>query len=151
DDYLVPVALSTVLKTALSHGADVIRMSADAVDESADSTKGGRLAPTDMHFASRVYRSGVEYLETDFCPPMWLHVHRRGLWERALPYFPRTRLVGVDNLTSFVLAFFAGNVVSSSTVGYVYVEGAGTLTSETSLSNVLRHIEDRARVVELLR
>jgi hypothetical protein len=82
---------------------------------------------------------------------MWLHLHHKRLWHLALPHLPRIRLIGEDNLTSFVLAFFAGLVVSLPTLGYFYVERDNSLSGAQTLGNIARHIEDRGRVVALLK
>ena len=104
-----------------------------------------------LTFAERTYSSGVDYLDDDFYPSMWLHLHRRHLWDLALPHMPRVRLVGEDNLTSFMLAFFAGPVVSLASASYFYVERDNSLSGDQSFANVVRHIEDRGRIVKLLR
>lgn len=130
-------------------GADVVRGGAWLLRE--PDVRVQASAPGALTFADRAYDTGIEYLDDDFYPPMWLHLHKRGLWERALPYFPRIRLVGEDNLTSFVLAFFARRVVSLSYVGYRYIERDDSLSGDISLAGISRHITDRATIVKLLR
>jgi hypothetical protein len=108
------------------------------------------VSPQTLSFGEQTYATGIEYLDADFYPSMWLHLHHRRLWEIALPHFPLLRLVGEDNLTSFVLAFFAGTVVSLSSLGYFYIERGNSLSGDLSFGSVVRHIEDRATIVKLL-
>jgi glycosyltransferase involved in cell wall biosynthesis len=150
DDYVPAYIFEFLHRLATERHADVIRMSAQIIDET-DATPRHRNAVQYLRFADATYGSGVEYLDTDFYPAMWLHLHHRALWLKALPHFPRIRLIGEDNLTSFVLAWFANTVVSSSQIGYHYVERSQTLMGDGSLANIARHIQDRGEVVRLLK
>jgi hypothetical protein len=136
---------------ALEQQADVVRGGAwvlRAGDECPPQDGNARMV---LKFVDQTYASGVDYLESDFYPPMWLHLHHRRLWDLALPHFPRVRLLGEDNLTSFVLAFYAGRVVSLSHVGYCYIERDDSLSGDGSFANVARHIEHRGTILKLLR
>ena len=145
DDVVSAEMFEHLYEEARRSGADMVRTGAWLCKE------GVVNPPVVLAFRECSYETGVAYLEADFYPPMWLHIHHRRLWQLALPHFPRVRLVGEDNLTSFVLAFFADRVVSLSTVTYSYVERHDSLTGDQSFDNVARHIIDRAAVVKLLR
>jgi glycosyltransferase involved in cell wall biosynthesis len=108
-------------------------------------------APRALTFDECCYQTGIAYLDTAFHPAMWLHLHRRRLWPMVLADLPRIRLLGEDNLTSFILSFVAGRVVSLSSVMYNYVERNDSLSGDSSVDNVVRHAVDRASMVRLLK
>jgi glycosyltransferase involved in cell wall biosynthesis len=151
DDYVSADMFASLYEHATKERAQVVRGGARIFKERSGSPA---LAPewtADLTCADRVFATGIDYLESDFYPAMWLYLHQRHLWEVALPHFPRIRLLGEDNLTAFVLAFFAGRVVSVSHLGYYYVERPRSLSGDQSFRSVARHIEDRGRIVKLLR
>jgi glycosyltransferase involved in cell wall biosynthesis len=151
DDCASADMFERLYRTAIDRQADVVRTGAWLRREGDDaSAQGGRHVHT-LSFTERTYATGIEYLDADFYPSMCLHLHHRRLWQLALPHFPRVRLVGEDNLTSFILAFFAGVVVSLPSVDYVYIERDSSLSGDVSLNNIVRHIHDRAAIVRLLR
>jgi glycosyltransferase involved in cell wall biosynthesis len=145
DDIVSAGMFDHLYQEAKRSGADVVRTGAWLCRE------GTVTPPVALAFRERAYDSGIQYLDADFYPAMCLHLHHRRLWQLALPHFPSVRVVGEDNLTSFVLAFFADRVVSLSTVMYSYVERDDSLSGDQSLDNVARHIIDRAAVVKLLK
>jgi glycosyltransferase involved in cell wall biosynthesis len=147
DDYVASDMFESMHTHATTQGADVVRAGARLLREELPVDDGGSL----LTFAERTYSSGIDYLNADFYPSMWLHLHHRRLWDLALPHMPVVRLVGEDNLTSFMLAFFAGPVVSMANAVYFYVERDNSLSGDQSFTNVVRHIEDRGRIVKLLR
>jgi glycosyltransferase EpsJ len=151
DDCVAPDMFAEMYRSAVTLKADVVRVSAWLLREGDECPPPEDSAPNVLRFSDRSYDNGVDYLDRDFYPSMWLHMHHRGLWDLALPHFPRIRLVGEDNLTSFVLAFFARRVVSSSQLGYFYIERPNSLSEDRSFASVVRHIEHRGLIVQLLR
>jgi glycosyltransferase involved in cell wall biosynthesis len=150
DDYVAPDMFERMYRSAVDRASDVVRMGAWLMREAEP-----RLLPNDhsakgLSFSDRAYPAGIDYLDADFHPSMCLHLHDRRLWDMALPHFPRVRLIGEDNLTSFVLAFFAGRVISLPDRGYFYVERDDSLSGSQSLPSVARHITDRGTIVVLL-
>lgn len=151
DDYVSSEMFECMYRPAVEQGADVVRTGAWLLREGVE-RRGQDVNPaTCLSFASHTYATGIDYLDADFYPSMWLHLHHQRLWHLALPHFPRIRLVGEDNLTSFVLAFFAGKTISLSNLEYFYVERDNSLSGDFSFPSVARHIEDRGRIVGLLR
>jgi glycosyltransferase involved in cell wall biosynthesis len=151
DDYASSDMFECMYRQAVGGPADVVRTGAWLLREGDPQPLPPGGSAASLSFSKHTYSTGIDYLDVDFYPAMWLHLHHRRLWDMALPHFPRVRLIGEDNLTSFVLAFFANQVVSLSTVGYFYVERDNSLTGDQSFPNVVRHIEDRATIVRLLR
>lgn len=147
DDYVAPAMFERLHRLAIEHGADTVRGGARVY---ADVPGHDPAWTTDLQSARRVFASGVEYLNADFYPCMWMHLHRRALWAAALPHFPRMRLVGEDNLTAFILAHLSNTVVVSDALDYFYVERSDSLSGDQSLASALTHIDDRAAIVTVL-
>jgi glycosyltransferase involved in cell wall biosynthesis len=151
DDYISADMYECLYRHAVDRHADVVRTGAWLLREGDAHPPVNQGSPTSLSFPERVYETGIEYLDADFYPSMWLHLHHRRLWDMALPHFPRIRLIGEDNLTGFVLAFFANRVISLSNLGYFYVERGNSLSGDPSFASVARHIQDRGRIMKLLR
>lgn len=151
DDYVSVEMFSRLYEAAVAHDADIVRTGAHVLRDDVEDQPISNVAPVTLRFSARTYPSGIEYLNADFYPAMWLHLHRRRLWEQALPHFPRIRLVGEDNLTAFVLAYFARTVVSLPAVDYSYVEREDSLSAARTVADVTTHIRDRSTIVRLLR
>jgi glycosyltransferase involved in cell wall biosynthesis len=151
DDYVSADMFECMYHPAIERQADVVRTGAWLLREGIVHPLQGDGSSACLSFSDHTYPTGIDYLDGDFYPSMWLHLHHRRLWDMALPHFPRIRLVGEDNLTGFVLAFFAGRVISLSNLGYFYVERDDSLSGDSSLASVARHIEDRGTIVKLLR
>lgn len=147
DDYVSPTMFDTLYRRAMDENADVVRGGAQVyfVGRGADP-----VWTTDIRAADQVFESGVEYLNAEFYPCMCFYLHRRELWSAADPHFPRTRLVGEDNLTAFILAHLARRVALVDGRDYFYMERSDSLSGNQSLASALAHIEDRATIVRVL-
>ena len=151
DDHVARDMFECMYRHAVNRQADVVRTGAWLRREGDAQARQKNGSAATLSFSACTYSAGIDYLDSDFYPSMCLHLHRRRLWDLALPHFPRTRLIGEDNLTSFVLAFFAGRVVSLPNLGYFYVERDASLTGDQSFASIARHIEDRGTIVRLLK
>ncbi|MFN7917454.1 MAG: glycosyltransferase [Vicinamibacterales bacterium] len=147
DDYVSPVMFDVLHRRAVELDADVVRGGAQVYF---DSRTAEPVWTTDIRAGDQVFESGVDYLNAAFYPCMWLYLHRRALWTAATPYFPRTRLVGEDNLTAFILAHLARRVALVDARDYFYMERSDSLSGNQSLASALAHIEDRATIVRVL-
>lgn len=151
DDYVTLDIYDFLYRHAIDREADVVRAGAWLLREGGPHPPLDHGTPTTLRFSDRTYQTGIEYLDADFFPSMCLHLHHRRLWDLALPHFPRIRVIGEDNLTSFVLASFANRVLSLSKLAYFYVERDDTLMGDQSFGNIAKHIEGRGTIVKLLR
>lgn len=151
DDYVAPDMFEQLYDSAIDRRSEIVRTGAWLMRETDDHPRPNCHSRAKLSFSEETYPTGIEYLDSGFHPSMCLHLHCRRLWDMALPHFPHVRLFGEDNLTSFMLAFFAGRVTSLSSLGYFYVERDNSLSGNQSLPSVARHIEDRGKIVVLLR
>lgn len=147
DDYVAETMFASLYARATEDDADIVRGGAHLY-----LTRPGEATcrTGELRFVERRFARGVDYLDADFYPSMCLHLHRRRLWELALPSLPAIRIVGEDNLTAFILAHLAGRVVTTADCDYHYMERLDSLSGDTSIASILHHIKDRARILSML-
>ncbi len=146
DDWVPANTFETALNLLSDHEADFVRFNFRLVDSDGNPLPDNFRSPTERN----AFASGIDYLEMKFYPSMWSYLHARQLWEKALPFFPEERFIGEDNLTSFILAFFAGKCVSTPERLYYYATNPASLMREGSVANVRTQIDDRHRILVLL-
>lgn len=150
DDYARPTMFETLHGAAVAADADMARGGAQLYEVSATAPDVPPVHVGELRFEPKVYDTGIEFLNADFYPAMWLYVMHRRLWAPAMRHFPPSRLIGEDNLAAFLVGYEARRVVSTGAADYCYVERSDSITGTRSLESTLKHIEDRATIVRLL-
>ena len=146
DDWIRPGCIKKLYDTATKTGADIVRFGGDRFDDAMNIL----LDDWCMHSSDTVYSSSKAYINEGWSPYMCLHFVRRRVWECAVVYFPLTPLTGEDNLTTFLLAWFASGVVCISDKYYCYRMRTGSDVNTFTYENVCKHISCRSRILWIL-
>ncbi len=147
DDWVEPETFATALRLLEQHQADTLRFSYRRIDPDGNDLPRTPGEPV----KTEVYSSGREYLRRQFHSTMWSHLHKRELWETALPFFPDVELsYAEDNLTSFVLAYLSRRFVCVPDALYCYYIHPASAMQIGTLDNCIRQINYRRLVIDLL-